>query len=94
MIVSVTKGIEARHADDDDARCSRKSRRRPIGSRCSPDPGFAAEVARGKPAALVAAAPSTTRRARRAQALFAARTLRIYRSNDVVGVELAARSRT
>jgi glycerol-3-phosphate dehydrogenase (NAD(P)+) len=50
-------------------------------------PGFAAEVARGKPAALVAAARDDAVAAR-VQALFAIRQLRIYRSNDVVGVEL------
>ncbi len=50
-------------------------------------PGFAAEVARGKPAALVAAACDEAL-AERAQALFAVRPLRIYRSIDVAGVEL------
>jgi glycerol-3-phosphate dehydrogenase (NAD(P)+) len=50
-------------------------------------PGFAAEVARGKPAALVAAAPSNAAAAR-VQALFAVRPLRIYRSLDLTGVEL------
>jgi len=50
-------------------------------------PGFAAEVAGGKPAALVAAAARDDV-ARRVQHLFAARTLRVYRSADVVGVEL------
>jgi len=50
-------------------------------------PGFAAEVARGKPAALVAAASDETV-ARHVQELFAARTLRMYSSTDVPGVEL------
>ena len=50
-------------------------------------PGFAAEVARGKPAALVAAAGAEAVAAK-VQALFAVRPLRVYRSNDVVGVEL------
>jgi len=50
-------------------------------------PGFAAEVARGKPAALVAAARDDALAAR-VQALFALRALRVYRSSDVVGVEL------
>ena len=50
-------------------------------------PGFAAEVARGKPAALVAAAQDETV-ARRVQELFAARTLRVYSSTDVAGVEI------
>lgn len=51
-------------------------------------PGFAAEVARGKPAALVAACRNE-RAAREIQQLFASRSLRIYRSADVVGVELS-----
>jgi glycerol-3-phosphate dehydrogenase (NAD(P)+) len=51
-------------------------------------PGFAAEVARGKPAALVVA--STDEAAARAvQHRFASSTLRVYRSADVTGVELA-----
>ncbi len=50
-------------------------------------PGFAAEVARGQPAALVAAARDDALAAR-VQVLFAIRPLRIYRSNDVIGVEL------
>lgn len=50
-------------------------------------PGFAAEVARGKPAALVAAAQDEAV-ARRVQELFAARTLRVYSSTDVLGVEI------
>ncbi len=51
-------------------------------------PGFAAEVARGKPAALVVAS-SDDAAARRVQAMLAAPTLRVYRSSDVTGVELA-----
>jgi glycerol-3-phosphate dehydrogenase (NAD(P)+) len=50
-------------------------------------PGFAAEIARGKPAALVAAAHDEAT-ARRVQELFAARALRMYSSTDVVGVEI------
>jgi glycerol-3-phosphate dehydrogenase (NAD(P)+) len=51
-------------------------------------PSFAAEVARGKPAAVVAAARDETV-SRGVQALFASRSLRVYRSVDVDGVELA-----
>ena len=51
-------------------------------------PGFAAEVARGKPAALVAASRDEDA-ALAVQHLFASRSLRIYRSADVIGVELA-----
>jgi glycerol-3-phosphate dehydrogenase (NAD(P)+) len=50
-------------------------------------PGFAAEIARGKPAALVAASHDGEV-ARRVQNLFANRSLRIYDSLDVTGVEL------
>jgi glycerol-3-phosphate dehydrogenase (NAD(P)+) len=55
-------------------------------------PGFAPEVACGKPAALVAAAHSEAS-ARRVQTLFAARPLRVYRSFDVIGVELGGASK-
>jgi glycerol-3-phosphate dehydrogenase (NAD(P)+) len=50
-------------------------------------PGFAAEVARGKPAAVVAAAHDEAV-ARRVQSLFATHALRVYRSDDVIGVEI------
>jgi glycerol-3-phosphate dehydrogenase (NAD(P)+) len=96
MIVSVTKGIEL-----DTLLTMTAMLREVIGSAggagdASPaadrvaalsGPGFAAEVARGKPAALVAAARDATVAAR-AQALFAVRPLRVYSSSDVVGVEL------
>jgi glycerol-3-phosphate dehydrogenase (NAD(P)+) len=55
-------------------------------------PGFAPEVARGKPAALVTAAQSEAV-AGRAQTLFAAKPLRVYRSVDVAGVELGGASK-
>ncbi len=51
-------------------------------------PGFAAEVARGKPAALVVASSDETA-AREVQHSFASPALRVYRSADVIGVELA-----
>jgi glycerol-3-phosphate dehydrogenase (NAD(P)+) len=52
-------------------------------------PGFAAEVARGKPAAIVAASRSEAV-ARRVQKLFSGRSLRVYSSTDVIGVEVCA----
>jgi glycerol-3-phosphate dehydrogenase (NAD(P)+) len=55
-------------------------------------PGFAAETARGKPAALVAAAHNEAV-ANRVQALFAIKPLRTYRSRDVTGVELGGASK-
>jgi glycerol-3-phosphate dehydrogenase (NAD(P)+) len=51
-------------------------------------PGFAAEVARGKPAALLVASSDATA-AQEVQHLFASPALRVYSSTDVVGVELA-----
>ncbi len=51
-------------------------------------PGFAAEVARGKPAALVVASRNEDA-AHQVQNLFASPALRVYRSADVAGVELA-----
>ncbi len=50
-------------------------------------PGFAAEVARGRPAALVAAAREE-QVAAMVQRLLAVPFLRVYRSTDVLGVEL------
>jgi glycerol-3-phosphate dehydrogenase (NAD(P)+) len=50
-------------------------------------PGFAPEVARGRPAALVAAADDESVAAR-VQRMFAGRPLRVYRSTDILGVEL------
>jgi glycerol-3-phosphate dehydrogenase (NAD(P)+) len=62
----------------------------PAGVRCAAlsGPGFAAEVARGKPTALVAAATDEATAAT-AQELFAGPLLRVYRSPDPIGVELA-----
>jgi glycerol-3-phosphate dehydrogenase (NAD(P)+) len=91
MIVSVTKGIEPDTlltmsamleeltGGGSEARAGRVA--------VLSGPGFAAEVARGKPAALVAAARDDAIAAR-VQELFALRPLRVYRSSDVVGVEL------
>jgi glycerol-3-phosphate dehydrogenase (NAD(P)+) len=86
LIVSVTKGLEPNTLLTMSAM---------LGEVAAPSsrvavlsgPGFAAEVARAKPAALVAAARDDALAAR-VQALFAIRSLRIYRSNDVIGVEL------
>ncbi|MBF6568093.1 MAG: NAD(P)-dependent glycerol-3-phosphate dehydrogenase [Candidatus Binataceae bacterium] len=51
-------------------------------------PGFAAEIAAGRPAALVAAS-SDNAIACEVQQIFSNSTLRVYRSSDVLGVELA-----
>lgn len=50
-------------------------------------PSFAAEVAKGQPTVLVAAAASE-KRAERIQKDFAARALRVYSSTDITGVEV------
>ena len=50
-------------------------------------PNFAAEIAKGLPAATVIAGPDAER-ARQAQALFNGPTFRVYTSSDIVGVEL------
>ena len=55
-------------------------------------PTFAAEVARGLPAVAVVAA-SEEERARGVQELLSSPTFRLYRSVDVVGVEIAAASK-
>jgi glycerol-3-phosphate dehydrogenase (NAD(P)+) len=54
-------------------------------------PSFAAEVARGLPAALVVAAPDTEREAVAAvQQDLGGSSIRLYASDDVIGVELGA----
>jgi glycerol-3-phosphate dehydrogenase (NAD(P)+) len=92
MIVSVTKGIEPDTLMTMTAmlrEITRSAEVAPSADRVAvlSGPGFAAEIARGKPAALVAAARDDAV-AERAQTLFAVRPLRVYRSNDVAGVEL------
>jgi glycerol-3-phosphate dehydrogenase (NAD(P)+) len=85
-LVSVTKGIEQ---DSLMTMSQMLADLAPQTSRIAvlSGPGFAAELAQGQPAAMVAAAADEAV-ARAVQELFAARRLRIYRSADVVGVEL------
>lgn len=87
VIISVTKGIEE---DSLETMTQMLAELAPQVAKIVvlSGPGFAAELAVGRPAALVAAA-RTEAVAREVQELFAARPLRIYRSIDVVGVELA-----
>ncbi len=86
-IVSVTKGIEP---DTLETMTSMIAEIAPRGTAIAAisGPGFAAEVAAGKPAALLAAARDEGG-ALRVQELFAAGRIRVYRTRDVVGVELA-----
>jgi glycerol-3-phosphate dehydrogenase (NAD(P)+) len=86
ILISVTKGIE----EDTLLTMSRMLGEvvgRNHGIAVLSGPGFAAELAQGLPAALVAAA-AEVQTARQVQELFAARRLRVYRSRDVIGVEL------
>jgi glycerol-3-phosphate dehydrogenase (NAD(P)+) len=87
IIVSATKGIE----EDSLATMTAMLTEVAPGARAYvalSGPGFAAEVARGKPAALVVACTDNAA-ALEVQNLFASPALRVYRSSDVVGVELA-----
>jgi len=87
MLISVTKGIESDSLKTMTAMLAEVA---PAVSRLAvlSGPSFATEVARGKPAAVVAAARDEAV-SRAVQGLFASRTLRVYRSVDVDGVELA-----
>jgi glycerol-3-phosphate dehydrogenase (NAD(P)+) len=87
MLISVTKGIEG---DSLKTMTAMLAEIAPAVKRLAvlSGPAFAAEVARGKPAAVVAAAREVAV-SRSVQELFASRTLRVYRSLDVDGVELA-----
>jgi glycerol-3-phosphate dehydrogenase (NAD(P)+) len=91
LVISVSKGIEQ---DSLQTMSQMLAELAPPAGRIAvlSGPGFAAEIADGKPAALVAAAASETV-ARRVQTLFAAKPLRIYRSLDVIGVELGGASK-
>lgn len=85
-VISVTKGIEQ------DSLCTMAqmlAELAPATDRVAvlSGPGFAAEVARGKPGAIVAAAQNDEV-ALRVQSLFATKAMRVYRSTDVIGVEL------
>lgn len=86
-LVSVTKGIEEVSLKTMTAMLAEVA---PAARRIAvlSGPSFAAEVARGKPAAVVAASRDESV-ARAVQEMFASRSLRTYRSTDVVGVELA-----
>jgi glycerol-3-phosphate dehydrogenase (NAD(P)+) len=86
LVISVSKGIEA---DSLRTMSQMLAELVPPAGRIAvlSGPGFALEVALGKPAALVSAAHSEAV-AERVQNLIAARPLRVYRSVDVMGVEL------
>ena len=85
-IVSATKGIE-----EDSLKTMTEMLREhapaSAGIGALSGPGFAAEIVTGKPAALVVASPDEPV-TRRVQYLLSGPSLRLYRSSDVVGVEL------
>ena len=85
-IVSATKGIEEESLKTMTAMIAELAPAL-AGLAVLSGPGFAAEIARGKPAALVSAARDEAI-ARRVQQLVSGHSLRIYRSSDVIGVEL------
>jgi glycerol-3-phosphate dehydrogenase (NAD(P)+) len=87
IVVSATKGIEEDSLTTMTAMLAEVAPHARAFAALS-GPGFAAEVARGKPAALVVASTDEAA-AREVQHLFASPTLRVYRSADIVGVELA-----
>ncbi len=88
IIVSATKGIDTQHLMRMSEVISSV-----IGSRFAPrltvlsGPSFAKEVVRGDPTAIVVASEDREA-ARLVQSALSSRTLRLYTSNDVVGVEL------
>ena len=84
-IISVTKGIERESLRTMTQMISELTGR-DAGIAVLSGPGFAAEIARGKPAALVAAARDDSVAAK-VRNQFAVRPLRTYSSNDVIGVE-------
>ncbi len=85
ILVSATKGIEEATLKTMTGMLAEMAPRSPTAALSGP--GFAAEVARGLPAALVAASRDESV-ARRIQQLFAQRALRVYSSLDVIGVEV------
>jgi glycerol-3-phosphate dehydrogenase (NAD(P)+) len=88
IVVSATKGIEESTLLTMTAMLAEvvpRAARRAVLS----GPGFAAELARGKVAAVVAASRDPDA-ALRVQRLFASHTLRVYTGADVTGVELSA----
>ena len=85
-IVSVTKGIESETLLTMTQMLAEITERQASVAVLS-GPGFAAEIARGKPAALVVAAHDD-RLAASMRDQFAVRPLRVYSSTDVTGVEL------
>ena len=85
LVVSATKGIEIESL----ARMSEVATQELPGCRLVviSGPSFAAEVAREKPTVLVAAS-AEIHAAEEVQRVLSSRTLRVYSSQDVVGVEL------
>jgi glycerol-3-phosphate dehydrogenase (NAD(P)+) len=90
IIVSATKGIEQNSLLTMTQMLQQLAPANPAVALSGP--GFAAEIARAKPAALVAAS-NFHDAARQVQESFSGPALRVYRSTDVTGVEIAGASK-
>jgi glycerol-3-phosphate dehydrogenase (NAD(P)+) len=86
-VVSVTKGVENRTLERPTEILATTLGRRRIAVLCGPS--HAEEVAQGLPASVVVAADDPALRAH-VQRVFSGETFRVYASDDVLGVELAA----
>jgi glycerol-3-phosphate dehydrogenase (NAD(P)+) len=88
LLVSATKGIDTEHLMRmSEVIQSVVERRWNLPLAVLSGPSFAREVVRGDPTALVVASQDPEA-AQRVQKEFSGKTLRVYASNDVVGVEL------
>jgi glycerol-3-phosphate dehydrogenase (NAD(P)+) len=87
MFVTLCKGIEVETQCSPHAVLAEALPGRPTGVLSGPS--FAAEVAAGKPTAVVLATTADEEHARRVQEALSGPALRVYRSRDVAGVELA-----
>lgn len=86
-VVSVTKGLENRTLARPTEVLAATLGARPTAVLCGPS--HAEEVSRGLPASVVVASDDAALR-RRVQRAFSGETFRVYASDDVLGVELAA----
>ena len=87
MLVTLCKGMEVETLKLPHAVLAEALPGRPTGVLSGPS--FAGEVAAGKPTAVVLATEADEEHARRVQEALSGPALRVYRSRDVAGVELA-----
>jgi len=88
MFVSLCKGLEAGTLESPHAVLGEILPRAPVGIFSGPT--HAAEVAAGRPTAVVLATTADEEHARRVQEALSGASLRVYRSRDVRGVEIAS----